>query len=82
MQGTRWESSFWGTWSTACTAARTDPRERAQDLPFWGQKTRNGYLIKLIYIYFMNLEPLMDQIIEKMPKGQYPSINKADIESL
>ena len=30
----------------------------------------------------MNLEPLMDQIIEKMPKGQYPSINKADIESL
>lgn len=24
----------------------------------------------------------MDQIIEKMPKGQYPSINKADIESL
>lgn len=30
----------------------------------------------------MNLEPLMEQIIEKMPKGQYPSINKADIESL
>lgn len=24
----------------------------------------------------------MDQIVEKMPKGQYPSINKADIESL
>ena len=25
---------------------------------------------------------LMDQILEKMPKGQYPSINKNDIESL
>ena len=24
----------------------------------------------------------MQQIVEKMPKGQYPSINKADIESL
>ena len=45
-------------------------------------KDEKRLLNKLIYIYFMNLEPLMEQIIEKMPKGQYPSINKADIESL
>ena len=45
-------------------------------------KDEKRLLNKLIYIYFMNLEPVMDQIIEKMPKGQYPSINKADIESL
>ena len=37
---------------------------------------------KLLYIYFMNMETLMQQIIDKMPKGQYPSINKTDIESL
>ena len=30
----------------------------------------------------MNMDFLMQQIIEKMPKGQYPSINKSDIESL
>ena len=37
---------------------------------------------RLVYIYFMNYAPLMEQIVEKMPKGQYPSINKTDIESL
>ena len=37
---------------------------------------------KYLYLIFMNLEELMNQIIEKMPKGQYPSINKTDIESL
>ena len=45
-------------------------------------KDINALLPKLLYIYFMNMESLMQQIIYKMPKGQYPSINKADIESL
>ena len=45
-------------------------------------KDENVLLNKIIYIYFMNLDILMQQIIEKMPKGQYPSINKTDIESL
>ena len=45
-------------------------------------KDENVLLNKIIYIYFMNLDILMRQIIEKMPKGQYPSINKTDIESL
>ena len=44
-------------------------------------KDINALLPKLLYIYFMNMESLMQQIIDKMPKGQYPSINKADIES-
>ena len=39
-------------------------------------------LPKLLFIYFMNMDTLMEQIMEKMPKGQYPSINKSDIESL
>lgn len=30
----------------------------------------------------MNLDILMQQIISLMPKGQYPSINKSDIENL
>lgn len=45
-------------------------------------KDKNVMHPKLLYIYFMNLDALMQQIIDKMPKGQYPSINKADIESL
>lgn len=39
-------------------------------------------LNKYLYILFMNLDSLMDQIILMMPKGQYPSINKTDIENL
>lgn len=45
-------------------------------------KNQKLMLPKLLFIYFMNLDNLMQQIIEKMPKGQYPSINKSDIESL
>ena len=45
-------------------------------------KDTNALLPKLLYVYFMNMESLMQQIIDKMPKGQYPSINKAEIESL
>lgn len=45
-------------------------------------KDEKVILNELIYIYFMNLDVLMEQIIDKMPKGQYPSINKTDIESL
>lgn len=45
-------------------------------------KDKSILLPKLLYIFFMNLDSLMDQILEKMPKGQYPSINKNDIESL
>ena len=45
-------------------------------------KDEKVILPKLLYIYFMNLDSLMEQIMEKMPKGQYPSINKNDIESL
>lgn len=36
---------------------------------------------KLIYYQFMYSQSLMDQMIEKMPKGSYPSINKDDIEN-
>lgn len=39
-------------------------------------------LNKLLYEYFMYSDNLMRQMIEAMPKGQYPSINKADIEAL
>ena len=45
-------------------------------------KDTSVLLPEILYIYFMNMESLMQQIVEKMPKGQYPSINKADIESL
>lgn len=45
-------------------------------------KDENKLMNKYLYLIFMNLEELMNQIIEKMPKGQYPSINKTDIESL
>lgn len=37
---------------------------------------------KFLYILFMNLDSLMEQIVQMMPKGQYPSINKTDIENL
>ena len=37
---------------------------------------------KLIYIFFMNLDIVMQQIVAAMPKGQYPSINKTDIENI
>ena len=45
-------------------------------------KDENMLVSKLLYLYFMNLDALMLQIIDKMPKGQYPSINKSDIENL
>lgn len=37
---------------------------------------------QIIYIFFMNLDIIMDQITAAMPKGQYPSINKTDIENI
>lgn len=36
---------------------------------------------KLIYAQFMYSDALMQQMLLAMPKGQYPSINKTDIES-
>lgn len=36
---------------------------------------------KLIYAQFMYSDELMQQMLVAMPKGQYPSINKADMES-
>lgn len=36
---------------------------------------------KLIYAQFMYSDELMQQMFVAMPKGQYPSINKADMES-
>lgn len=45
-------------------------------------KDEKELIPKLLYLFFMNMDFLMQQIIEKMPKGQYPSINKNDIESL
>lgn len=36
---------------------------------------------KLIYAQFMYSDALMQQMLVAMPKGQYPSINKTDIES-
>lgn len=38
-------------------------------------------LDKLIYLSFMYSNILMEQMITAMPKGQYPSINKTDIEN-
>ena len=45
-------------------------------------KDDKQFLPQLLYIYFMNLASLMEQIENKMPKGQYPSINQSDIETL
>ena len=42
----------------------------------------NVLLNKWIYFCFMYADNLMIQMIEAMPKGQYPSINKSDIENL
>ena len=44
-------------------------------------KSTNMLMDKLIYLSFMYSENLMNQMVEAMPKGQYPSINKADIEN-
>ena len=38
----------------------------------------NVLLNKWIYFCFMYADNLMIQMIEAMPKGQYPSINKSD----
>lgn len=44
-------------------------------------KDNSLLLPEVIYIFFMNLQSLMDQIEDKMPKGQYPSINQSDLDS-
>ena len=36
---------------------------------------------KMVFCFFMYSDDLMNQMIEAMPKGQYPSINKSDIEA-
>lgn len=41
----------------------------------------SNFLNKLLYEYFMYSDDLMRQMTEAMPKGQYPSINKTDIEA-
>lgn len=45
-------------------------------------KNEKVLMNKYLYLIFMNLDELMNQIIDRMPKGQYPSINKSDIEGL
>lgn len=42
----------------------------------------SNFLNKLLYEYFMHSDDLMRQMVEAMPKGQYPSINKTDLEAL
>ena len=44
-------------------------------------KDENNLMSKFVYYCFMYLPDLMSQMQEAMPKGQYPSINKADIEN-
>lgn len=45
-------------------------------------KNEKVLMNKYLYLIFMNLDELMNQIIDRMPKGQYPSINKSDIGGL
>lgn len=45
-------------------------------------KDENVLLNLLIYYLFMYSDNLMAQMVAAMPKGQYPSINKDDIENL
>jgi restriction endonuclease S subunit len=42
----------------------------------------NILLNKLLYYEFMYSNTLMEQMVNAMPKGQYPSINKDDINNL
>jgi len=44
-------------------------------------KNEQILLNKMIYYIFMFSEHMMQQMIDAMPKGQYPSINKDDIEN-
>lgn len=44
-------------------------------------KNTEKLLDKMIYLMFMYSEHLMKQMTGAMPKGQYPSINKSDIEA-
>jgi type I restriction enzyme M protein len=44
-------------------------------------KDEKKYITKLLYYYFMYSDNLMKQIVAKMPKASYPSINKGDIEA-
>ena len=44
-------------------------------------KNEQILLNKMIYYIFMFSENMMQQMIAAMPKGQYPSINKDDIEN-
>ncbi len=43
-------------------------------------KNERIYSTKLLYYYFMFSDNLMEQMKLKMPKADYPSINKADID--
>lgn len=44
-------------------------------------KNTDILLDKMIYFTFMYSKNIMQQMEEAMPKGQYPSINKTDIEN-
>lgn len=44
-------------------------------------KNTNILMNKFVYYNFMYSNELMEQMIKAMPKGQYPSINKTNIES-
>jgi len=44
-------------------------------------KNENQIMSKFVYYCFMYLPDLMNQMQKAMPKGQYPSINKTDIEN-
>lgn len=45
-------------------------------------KDETKLLNKIIYLAFMYDSSLMQQMVDAMPKGSYPSINKSDIENL
>ena len=45
-------------------------------------KDTKKLLNKIIYLCFMHNQDLMDQMINAMPKGSYPSINQSDINNL
>lgn len=44
-------------------------------------KTKNVILNKLVFNYFLHYTPLMEQMESDMGKGQYPSINRNDIDN-
>ncbi len=50
---------------------------------FFVLNSKSGDIVlnKLLYLYFMHYTPLMEQMESNMGKGQYPSINRNDIEN-